>query len=271
MFLWLVYAVAFSQILILYGVATASNARLVYHLYLSKNRQWVNENPAFRQRYAAPRFAIWLSYAMGLAWLAVLLQTMAGGGPEGRLIALLVGPIFSWMALCFGYAGIEYHRVCKKIPLPARRSTSLERRTLRDFMNPFWAYLGYGLIALVAAVYVTALLRGIIAMELFAARMTGLTIAVVLQVLTLAYCIRRKKQPVDEELGPGYRRLEVIGNIPLLYLVVFIGGFRILQDLFGISLFSDITFFLFTSVLVQVTGILCATHPLVKKILAEFA
>lgn len=210
-------------------------------------------------------------HAIGLAWLAVLLQTIVSGGSEVRLIALLVGPIFPWMALCFGYAGIEYYRVCKKIPLPARRSTSLERRTLKDFMNPFWAHLGYGLIAMVAGIYAAALLRGLIATELFAARMTGLTIALVLQVLTLAYCIRRKKQPVDEELGPGYRRLEVIGNIPLLYLVVFIGGFRILQDLFGISLFSDITFFLFTSVLVQVTGILCATHPSVKKILAKLA
>ncbi len=257
MFLWLITAITVSQIVILYGLAAPLAMRETCELFLSRNHDWVMQNPAFRQKHGALRYATGLSWLIGAAWLARTFHVASGTDTsDSEQIFLLAGPVFSWVILCVGYGCIAYFRVGRRIPLPTKRSASLERRTLRDYIHPAWVYLGYSLVTAISVLYLLAYMRDTVTADLFVARMSGLALAMTLQTSALLYCIRRKRQPIDGHIGPSYRKLEIICNIAILYLLIFIGAFRILQDVAGISLFPDLAFFVFASVLVQILGIL---------------
>jgi len=269
MYSWLIYAVAFSQIVVLYWLAAPASFRLVYHAMLNKNREWVDANPAFRQRYATPKYSIWICYVTGFGWLGALIYVFFFSGSDSGMTASLSVPILPLMLIQFGYMGIEYYRVYKKIPLPVKRSTSLERRALKDFLNPSWVYICYVFFCLVAGMYISGLVRGVIEKNLFIARMVGMSIAVAIGTFSMLYALRRKKQPVDDALGPLARKFEVFGTVAVLYICVFVGLFRTLQDFFSVYLFTDLAFFFSMSVLIQAVSLFCLMHASTRKLLAE--
>ena len=216
---WSIYLVMFSQIVVLYWLAAPLNSRLTYQVFLGRNRQYVTASESFLRRFPPPRDSIRLAQALGACWIVGLACALLVEHSDTTLIVGLVAPMLCWTLLCFGYIGIEYVRMFKKIPVPAVRQASLARRALRDYMNPLWAYLAYALIFLVAAVYVAGYLNGRVPEYVFIGRMAGLTVASVTGSLCLIYSLRRKNQPIDDELGPIYRKIEVIGIIPLLLLI----------------------------------------------------
>ena len=266
---WAIYFIIVSQIVVLYWFAAPINARLTYHVFLGRNPQYCIENEAFLRRFPPPRFSIWLAYAMGAGWIGVSIYALFLKPSNGLLVVGLVAPMLCWIVLCFGYIGVEYHRMFKKIPLPGIRRASLGRRSLRDYMNPMWAYLAYAAIFLIAVIYVIGYLSGRIPVHVAIGRMAGLAIIAVVGSLCLLYSIRRKHQPIDDELGPIYRKIEVVGVIPLMLMAVPIGGWRILQDFYGVQLFTDLAFFAVSSVLLQAGLLVCIRHPAVTRLVSE--
>lgn len=247
----------------------AANSRLTYRVFLGRNRQYVTASESFLRRFPPPRHSIRLAHAMGACWIVGLAYALYVNDSETMLVAGLAAPILCWTVLCFGYIGVEYVRMFKKIPLPGMRHASLERRSLKDYVNPRWAWLAYALIALVASVYVIGYLNDRVPAHVFIPRMAGLTIATVTGSLCLIYSLRRKNQPIDDELGPIYRKIEVIGIIPLLLLIAPIGGWRILQDFYGVRLFSDLAFFAVASVVVQAFMLYFICHPGVRRLASQ--
>lgn len=248
---WLIYSVAISAIVVLYWISAAGSIRLIDSSFLNKNPQWLADNPAFKARYMDSRYATRGFYFAGMAWLAVLGYLSAASSIEAVVVAS-VAATFLWVAMLFGHACLEYHRTWKKIPLPAKRQVTLERRALRDFVPPAWTYACYSLYALGVGIYVAAMVRGLISIPVFVGRMAGLAIVLVVGTLTLLYCVRRKRQPIDDA-WPAYRKMEVRGNVVVLYACLLVLVWRILQDLFSISLFDDLAFFTTVSALIQLS------------------
>ena len=189
--------------------------------------------------------------------------------PGTRIFTLLV-PTFAWLILVLGYTCVAYHRVCKKIPLPTKRSANFERRALRDFVPPFWTILCYLLYAVAIGVYIVAIRTELIPMQVFVGRMIGFVIILVTGTSTLLYCLRRKKQAIDDAWGPFYRKMEVTGNIILLYGCLLVVAWGMLRDFFSVSLFGEAAyFFAMLNVLMQLAWVTFMTRPAVKRLLAS--
>jgi hypothetical protein len=264
---WAIYLVAISQIIVLYWLSTASNIRFINNTLLSKNPQWVAEHPAIKQRYAAQKLQAMAFYIVGVAALAGL-GYLALTASINAAIGVSVGSLFLWLAMLIAYAYNEYQHTWKAIPAPAKRSASLERRALRDFVPPVLTYACYGLYAVGIAIYLTAMLRDLVPVHVFVGRMIGVAVVLVVGSMTLLYCVWRKKQPIDDE-WPNYRKLEVRGNVALLYCLFPILIWRMLEDLFSISLFNDATLFAAMSALMQILLLVFLRNPAVQRVAAR--
>jgi hypothetical protein len=249
--LWTLYAVIFSQVVVLFGVAAPATFRLLQRSYLNKNAAWLGDHPEFVARYGQVRYPARLSYLLGALWLLFLALVIAGGQMAEHLTAALLAPAFCWMALEATVAAIEYRRVALKIPLPAVRRATLEPRGLRDFASPAWIFPGYALLAGIMATYTVGYSHELVDGAVFAWRMASMVVGTGLWIVTLRYCVRRKRQLVDDTFGPGYRRLEVRGTIGCLYIFAGFALLRGLQELFGIYLLTDLTFLTLGSILLQ--------------------
>ncbi len=261
MYLSFIYAVMLSQIAVLYWLAAPATIRLLYQSYLNKNPQWVAANPGFVDHAAQQRRAIALSRLLGALWLANLAYGVSGARSEQWLSLSLLLPMFVWLALELAVAGIAYRRVCQLIPLPAKRRATLERRTLAEFVHMGWILPGYVLLLAIGAGYLAAYLTERIDLTLMGWRLASLVAGTLIWTGALHYCIRRKKQPVDDALGPAYRRSEVLGTIPCLYLFALVLAVRALQDLFGVALVADVSLFAGASIVLQAAVLIGLTHP----------
>ncbi len=252
MYLWFVYAVIFSQMVVLYWLAAPATFRLIYQSYLTKNSEWIANHPEFVRRYAQEKYAIWLSRLLGAVWIAIAIWGLVAAASEQWLIGLLLLSMLVWLVLELTVSGIEYQRVYKKIPLPKKRHASLERRMLIGLANPAWIYAGLSVLAAIGAIYVYAYCRELIDVDLLLWRLGSLIAGAVMSIAFLLYCVRRRKQEIDDALGPRFRRSETLGAIYCLYFFAIAMAVRELQDLFGISLINDVIFFAVASIVLQV-------------------
>jgi hypothetical protein len=234
MLAWVVYGFAFSQIVLLYGFFFALSVRLSYEGYMAKNRQWVAEHPAFQQRFPRPRYSIWLSYLVGAAWIAFLIRVFFIAIDKSWLVKSLALPATPFVALWLLYVGVEYFRVYKRIPLPDKRRTSLDRREMRDFFNPLWVYCGYLLVAGIVATNAVAFCRGAIDFRPFLSMTSALSLGALVLAIQLRYSLRRKNGPMDELMGSGYRSFEVILEVSALYLLMLLSGLGTLHFVFRV-------------------------------------
>jgi hypothetical protein len=218
----------FSEIVLLYGFFFPVVVRLFYDGYIAKNRRWVADNPAFQQRFPSPRYSIWFSYLVGSAWIALLVRVYFFERawllksiffPE----ALVVYPAVLFGVLSFLYACVEHFRVHRRIPLADQRRASLDRRELRDFLNPCWVYLGYLFLIGIVLANGIAVSRGIVDSRATMRGMIGLVLCAVMLAFALRSSLRRKAGPVDNLFGSSYRKFEVILVVAGLYLIV-LGG-----------------------------------------------
>jgi hypothetical protein len=270
--IWVVYAVGFSQMIVLFWLALPFCVWMTYDTYVNKNRQWVHEHPEFQQRYPAPRYAVWLSYLLGLAWLAVLVDQIPGSGsqfvplrpiPPG-IYRLFSGSLLSFVAVYSVHLVVEYFRMASRIPLPTKRAVKVERRSLQGILDPRWAYGGYLLIAAGAGIAGIAYWLGGISVGALALEMRALgalALVALLSSLGLAYSVTRKKLPLDVTFGPSYRKSELIVWISLLYLAGIVGILRLYDILFGTHLLSPLPIMLGISVLVQFGMFYAGRHP----------
>jgi hypothetical protein len=100
MYSLLIHLVAFSQIIVLYGMTAPTNFRLLHQTFLDKNRQWVNDNDAFAQKYTSPKYSIVLSYMIGMGWLVYLGYSALAHASESTLFAFLFWSLLAWGVFC---------------------------------------------------------------------------------------------------------------------------------------------------------------------------
>ena len=235
MLTWVVYGFAFSQIVLLYGFFFALSVRLSYEGYMAKNLQWVAEHPAFQQRFPRPRYSIWLSYLVGATWIVYFIRVFFVVIDKSWLMKSLALPAAPFVALWLLYVGVEYFRVYTRIPLPDKRRTSLDRRDMRDFLNPLWVYVGYLIVVAIVATNAVAFYRGAFDLRPFLRLVTiALTAGALVLAIQLRFSLRRKNGPMDELMGRGYRSFEVILEVSTLYLLILLAALATLHFVFRV-------------------------------------
>lgn len=259
------YLVAIIQIVMLYWLTANKTLRLIDDTFFSKNRAWIEQNPAFKKAHRESELASLSFYALGLGWLMLFVPPAVSGMVIPAY--LTIAPTLAWVALILAYAAVASQRIGRNIPLPARRSALFERRSLRDFVNPLWSTTCFVLFAAAAAFYAVGYGRGLIATDVFVGRMAGFAIMVPTGIATLLYCLRRKHQPIDDAWGPSYRRMEVRGNIAVLYLCLLVVAWCLLQDFFAVPPFSRVAFFSAINLMMQVAWLRFFSNAAVKQIL----
>lgn len=260
-----IHLVTIVQIVMLYWLTANKMLRLIDDTFFSKNRAWVEQNPAFKTQCQASKVSTLSFYALGSAWLVLAVHPLVSGTSIPAY--LMVAPTTAWVALICIYAAVANRRISRKIPLPAKRSVSFERRSLRDFVNPVWAIACFVLFAAAIVAYAVGYGRGLIATEVLVGRMAGFAIMLPIGSATLFYSLRRKQQPIDDAWGPSYRRMEVRGNIAVLYLCLVVVAWCMLQDFFAVPPINKEAFFSVINLMMQVVWLRIFASPAVKQIL----
>ncbi|MDM5180802.1 hypothetical protein PO883_26820 [Massilia sp. DJPM01] len=260
-----IYLVAIIQIVMLYWLTARKTLGLIDDTFLSKNRAWVERNPSFKTRHHESTMASLSFYALGSAWL--VLVVLAGGAGAAIPAYLTFAPTMAWLVLILIYAAVAKQRIGHNIPLPAKRSVLFARRSLRDFVSPMWTTTCFVLFAVAIAFYAVGYARGLIATDVFVGRMAGFAIMLPTASVTLLYCLRRKHQPIDDAWGPSYRRMEVRGNIVVLYLCLVLVAWCMLQDFFAAPPISDVAFFSGVNLMMQAAWLRFFNSPAVKQLL----
>lgn len=208
---WIIFALAVSQIVVLYWLCTRNFFAVINKIYLDKNVAWIRDNPAFYARFSQAKYAVFLMYVIGAFWLFGLASTFDDKTDE-KLFFYTIMPNFVWQLVLTVYVIVMYFRISKKIPLAAKRSASLVRRTLGDYVHPLWTVLWVGCYLFVFGAYVVALSNQQIDMNTFLYRLIYVFVVLLLTAAFVRYSVRRKKHFLDDVFGSSFRRWEVIAN-----------------------------------------------------------
>lgn len=253
---WPVYLIAASQIIVLYGLAAPASLRLLRRAYAQRNPEWLATQPALQVRLQRQALPLALFYGIAALWLGGLVYATTTGQIDQLLPMALLLPALGWVACEAAVGALDYRRIGSQIPLAPRRHTTLQRRTLSDFAPPASLVPGYGLLVAIAAIYSTGYGHELIDGRLFGVRLASLLVGTGLWISTLRYCVRRKRNVVDDTLGPAYRRAEVIATIVCLYVYASLALLTALQDVYQLYLLDSVTALTCGSVLLQAAMLL---------------
>lgn len=256
---YFVYAVMASQVVVLYWLAAPATFRLIYRSCLQRNPAWLEAHPEFAQRYRQANYPFALSFLLGLGWLIALGGGIANGSLERAEPRTLLWPALLWLLFELAVAAIEYARIGKHIPLPDRRRAVLGRRSVGDFINPAWIWPGCAMLLAIGLVYLWAYWSGRLDTDVLVWRLASLLLGAAIWSAALRYSVRRKKQALDDALGPPYRRAEVRTVVACLYLYVLVLAYHTLQDVFAMYLDGNLLFYTVLSLILQSLALIWMT------------
>ena len=261
------YAVAASQIAVLYWLCARTFFALADQNTFARNPAWCAAHPDFRARHAHAARASGASYALGAIWLAVLLAS-GPAASAGWLAFLSTAPTLCWILLLGAYKLYQARRVAPLIPLPERRRASLQRRTLRDFVPPAVSLPCFALYAAAYAIYGAAYWLALLPVATIGARLTGVTVILLIAMPVLLYALRRKDNAADRAAGPRSRIWEVRFHFVVLYGGLAVIALRVAEDFFRIDLLNTMLFFTFINLLLQAIFLTALLSPMTKRFLA---
>lgn len=246
-----VTGITFSQIVVLYWLAAPASFRLLRQSYLNRNPAWAAATPGYTAADPAPRYPVVIAALLGLAWLIKFAMDWHAneGWPDGT--AALLWPALLWLVLEVGVAGAEYYRLYRHIPVPAKRRVVVERRRLADYIHPAWCYPAVALLLAVTCTYIGAFAHELIDVEVALLRGAGLLLGAILWAAALYHSVSRKKQPIDDALGPHYRGAEVRAIVACLYVFGLLSAEKAVADIFGIHVLRDRYVLAITSLALQ--------------------
>jgi hypothetical protein len=266
----LLLILAFTQIPIVFVLATRTYCGLICYRLVQKNRQWIREHLEFTGYKTFTRTITYISYLIALLSLLATIELALNGGSPIEYINVLVIPLVLWTIAGVFYQLVFQYRILPLIPPPNVRKASMIDRKLSAYV-PLWiVYLGFALIFSIVVIYSFSLLGIAISAETAVRRIFGLSVGVIITFFVLRDRLRRKDSEMEEIVGSHGRRLEIIGAVAILYGFVFVGVFRVFGDFFKIYLFSDARFFIVIVFSIQVWFVVMRIHPKVKKMLRDY-
>jgi hypothetical protein len=227
-------------------------------------------HPQFKTHETYSRIMLGFSYALAGATLAAIINFAWITPTPKYYVGLLVIPQFIWIAMSVSYMVAIYKGVMKKIPPLTTRKASLTPRRLSSYMPMWTVYVGYGLLLSSMAIYAWALMVGAIESETAIRRLFGIGVGGVVITAIILVTLYSKNSNAELIFGPSGRKVEVRFNVGMLYIMPLVGVFGILEDFFGISLLSTISFFVVTSIMIQTTFIVYSFHPKVRTLHREY-
>ncbi len=258
---------AFTQIPVVFVFTSRAGIRLASYYCLKRNPDWVAKHPEFKVYTLINSVALGFSYLVAAVSVFAILKYVFITPTPGYYVLLLVAPLTIWTLGYLVYFVAFYMAVTREIPAPALRKASLTDRRLSTFVPMWTVYLCYGFLALIVIIYSWALMSETLGGQLATARIVGLGGVIILGTGVLLVTLRRKYSEMEGIIGPSGRKVEVIGSLAVLYLGVLAGVHRILGDFFNISLFSDASFFVAISLIIQAYFLAYCLHPKVRLLL----
>lgn len=227
----IVKALAISQVIVVYWLFPALFLRALPGLSFRKNPAWVADHPDFQTASATPVWATGLFYLAGAAWLLVLTGAVPAIGGLGLRSASLL-PTCTWLAMFACFMMFDHWRVGRRIPLPARRSASLARRSLRSYLHPAWVWTCQAGYLAVIGTYAAGLYLGVFDADTSIRRMIGACATLALTAPVLAWGVCRKPREQDNLWGPASRKVEILFMVAVQYAGLLVLVCTLMGDLF---------------------------------------
>lgn len=266
-----IYVVIFAitQIPVMFILMSRRTIELLTIQCYKRNPNWLATHQDFQVYETLGRLTRWISYLLAVGTLAFIIYFVHISPTPGYYVPLLFYPQWMWLVLLLTYMVVIYKGVMKKIPMQSRKASLIPRR-LSSYVPPWIVYLGFGLNALVLGIYIWALILGAIGHEVAIRRLIGIGVFVVGISVLLLVALRRKRSNAEVIFGPSGRKVEVWFHVAVIYLMPFVGFYRILCDFFGVLLFSHVASIVIISLLTQATFILFSFHPKTRAVAREY-
>jgi hypothetical protein len=265
----LLIIMAITQIISLQIIGLPVSCQIMTNLGLRKNPEWIDTHPEFKSAQLLNNIIKWFMYLVAAASAAAIVYfVVLVPSPEYYLQLSMIPIVISSVGLIV-FVGLLQQFVINKIPAPDKVSASLSDRRLSAFVPMWIVYAGSVILGFFLCVYGYSYVMEIIDPEIAMRRVLGLGGLIILLVGIFIYTLKRKHSEMEVIMGPIGRKMEVWGNVVVLYLGVFVGIWRIFDDFYGINLISDATFFLVVGFSIQAVTLVYSFHPKVKLLLKD--
>ena len=255
------------QVIIFQIVASPIFSLFSYKLALSRNKNWVKDNPDFLRKYPEPMIihhyvlgALFL-IAIGFSFFTANTQIMYG-------VHLL--SCFAFLAPHLGYEMIRFKKFRSEIPAPEIRKASIVPRRLSKYL-PLWLIvlsIVLFVISILGCLYLFSNPTGVEALPKKAIKL----ITVQLICLgALVYCLKRKPVTPHLDLALFYRKSEIWMMVLILFCFILLSLLTFMGYYFGIDFLiqsNRIISYIFTLVPMAIF-VWFVTNPSMKKIYTE--
>lgn len=248
---WIDFFVYAAFLFALWFVQPVAQRRLAIPFLKDRNPDWVAANPDAVRAIERSRWRIWLGWALGALSIGALaaFQTRLWQVPAPPPGA---PPLMRWMvlwnlamasmlvAIVIGGAIGLYGRfqIRRHVPHGPRRTASLERRSLDDYVPRTFQYVAYGLLAANAAAWVIAAIVGVHSSPLFWSRLVTMFFLTGFFLFFSGLTVTRRANVMDRIFGPSYRRWEVRWGFSTLFTVPIVGALRLYEEVNDVFLFD---------------------------------
>ena len=263
---FLVILLALTQIPIIFIYSTKNLNHFLGQKTININSIWLKQHAEFTNHIALAKIFKYFSSSLAIASLIAIIYYGFNMSDSDRLLALLLAPNFIWIGGFGIYMMLFQFLVTKRIPTPEIRSASMNNRQLRNYLPMWLIYLAYGLLALIFTIYIWAYFSQTITAELLTRRLTGLGIFIITMSLITYKSFKNKVSEFTFIFGQNGRKIEAIINCGLLYTSSLLGIVLILSDIFGIVIFTPLSFVLVAHLCVQIYLITLFFHAKGKNI-----
>lgn len=261
---FLLIVLAVTQIPIIFIFTSRKGVRLASDACLRKNPDWLASHPQFKLHNKISAVALGYTYLVAVGSVLAILNYAFLTPKADYLALLLVIPLTLWMVGYLVYFVFFQVAVIQRIPAPKIRKASLVDRRLTAFL-PSWAvYLCYGFLSLIVMIYCWALLGETLDGELAITRIIGFSAVIALGSSVLLVALRRKYSDMEYVIGANGRKIEVLASMSVLYLVLCVGVYLLIEDFFALSFFTAAGFLVLVSLLVQLYFLAFFLRPTFK-------
>lgn len=227
----ILYALAFGQVLLLYGIAAPQAIRLGEQAFLNRNPAWVSDHGAPSTARPLRRLFLFISAGAGLAQLIGLfvlaIPPLSWSSPAEMLVIPM--PVLAVLLGVYMWRG--YRDIYMRIPASATRTTQLKPRRAWDFVNGWALAIAALLVVAFALRYVGAFREALLSANLLAVRGGVFALAVGVVLAAMINVVRRRETFVAAQGGNRARRLEAGLYVVVLYALIAASQYLLMADI----------------------------------------
>lgn len=247
---WVDFGVYAALIVTYWFVFATWSSQFTVAMVADRNPDWLAAHPEFARQLTGSRWFLWSCYAWGVLSLAVLLALQVGAWP--RALSPSGSEAEKWMVLkdinsamliagliyFFGCVGVFTRRLRNAVPLAERRSATLGRRALDDFIPRWPRVAAYTLAGIHLAAWLTVGVLGLYSTRAFWGQLIMLVTVSGVLLFFARVSVNRPPTAMDRIFGPAYRRGEVRYAFAMTICAMAMFALKLYQEVAGKAAFD---------------------------------